>query len=153
MFHEHLSEEKKRRIRSKLFQRFIFLKFMELIQASSTGRVVNGVTLLPRIAMVIFYQPEEGAFLCLKSKDSYMDCTLCTLLSRIMTRRTSNYGTQIHGQDSSDDYMSRRQAGSSIQNSFVQLHPSAHDSRQVTNKITHQLIISLHKTRKLLNVD
>lgn len=152
VFLQYLSKERKRKAQMILFQRFIFLTFKDLIKASHFGCVVNGVTLLPRISMVIVDQPEERAVFCLKAKDSFMDCTLCTLPSRVFNERERGPGSQLDSTDE-ESHIPTRRSNSSIRNKLVQLDYKNHAKRSVPNTIRNQLKMAVHKTNPTLSPD
>lgn len=78
--------EKIRKLRSQLMQQYIFTLFTNLILDSYSSVTINGYMLFPRIWMVISDQPQERQLLSLKAHDSYMDCSHCSLPTRIQKR-------------------------------------------------------------------
>lgn len=132
-FPDYVPDIVKRRLRALLYHRFLFTMMKNLVKASYNGLVVNGVTLVPRIGMCIADQPEERMLLCLKGHDSFMDCTLCTLPSRISAQ----------GNVSSDDEQASRQ--SSVSNRSGQLSSEMHSTRPVQKTVKCQLDIANHK--------
>lgn len=81
--HPSLPAERVRHLKLTLIQRFMFLLFADRIKSSYTKVVLYGVTLFPRICMVIVDQPEERALICLKCHESCMDCSNYILWSRV----------------------------------------------------------------------
>lgn len=70
--------------------------------------------------MVIVDQPEERSILYLKTHDSFIDCTKCTLPKRISTSTTQQNTSTFHS-DCSDDEAPRPLCRSSAQNLIGQL--------------------------------
>lgn len=74
-------------------QRFFFTVFRTIVCASYKGVMVNGVLLFTRIAMIVCDQPEERSLLFRKGHDSYMDCSFCSLPSRLPCSQASSQPT------------------------------------------------------------
>lgn len=133
-FPEYLPEYARRRLRALLYHRFLFLMMKKMAKASYHGLIINGVTLVPRIGMLIADQPEERMLLCLKGHDSFMDCSLCTLPSRISSQDNAT---------SEDEPTPTRQH--SVSNRVGQLRSDFYSPRPVGNTVTAQLELANHK--------
>lgn len=72
-----------RRERMVLFQRYLFLVLNDLMSASHDGVIFEGAAIFPRVVVTLADQPQERVFFCLKGADSFADCSLCTIPSRI----------------------------------------------------------------------
>lgn len=70
-------------LRLSLLQRFIYICFKKRNQACFNGFVFKGYTYITRVGMFVADQPEERTVIALKRNDSDMDCSHCTLQSRI----------------------------------------------------------------------
>lgn len=88
-----LHVDKRRKMKVNLLQRFLLLLFKNTIRASYSGFVVNGAMLFTRMGMVALDQPEERDLLCLKGRDSYIECSACTLpsLKPVQVNRRENF--------------------------------------------------------------
>lgn len=71
----NLSEELTRKCKLNHFQRFIFLTLKNFITASFNGLAFNSELFIPWLAMCITDKREERTLLCLKGRDSFMDCS------------------------------------------------------------------------------
>lgn len=102
MINQYFSNEKKMRILVNLFQRFNFLTFNELMKSSPSDCIINSATILLLISMVILDHQKERSILNLKAKDSFMDCTFCSILSRVVSQynKSSNFrNPQLSSED------------------------------------------------------
>lgn len=74
--------------------------FRDLLTSSFNGVLVSGTQCFARTAMCIADQPEQRNILCLKRRDSFMDCSQCKLTSRVTTdivQQPTRTGTLIVG--------------------------------------------------------
>lgn len=108
-----------------------------------SGTLINGCLRIARVAKLVSYQRKERYFLCLKAQESYMDCSLCTLPSRISTTGTTSslcLRTQLYFTDNFNIRSSR----TSEHNISGQLDSPFHPHRNVIYTVTLQLNFSLH---------
>lgn len=75
-----LSTERKSKMKSLLLQHFWVLLFKAILWTFFSDFPVDKSFLFPPVEMLVAYQPDERAVLCLKGRDSYMDCSLRNLL-------------------------------------------------------------------------
>lgn len=144
-----LPYETKRRMRLELYQRFIFRVFCDMITASYSGFPYLGDMFFPRLAMIVADQPEERALLCLKRRDSFMDCTHCTLPSRIPSTsavriRSTNPHTPYFQSSSDDESPAAHRARKTVPNITAQLSTDSHPHRDVARTLQHQLCVASH---------
>lgn len=59
----------------------------DAIKASFDGVSFGGSMIFPRLVMTMADQPQERVFFCLKSADSFADCSQCEMKSRISKKR------------------------------------------------------------------
>lgn len=69
--------------KSLLLQRFNFLVSKDTIRTSHFGHYFHSKLLFPRIGMNVYDQPQERAEMGLKDHNSFRDCTLCTMPTKI----------------------------------------------------------------------
>lgn len=129
-------------------QRFLFRMFKDLIRASYFVYVVGGTFIFQRIPMVIADQPEERALLCFKGKDSFIDCSLCTLPCR---NRTYEFNTQISTPHTSSDENeieeTPRRGRRRLRNNALQLSEQLHPCLDVQSTIQRKIRIASHNQR------
>lgn len=115
--------------------------FKNLIRASFTGTTVNGDLLLPRVKMVLADHPKEGAMLCFKRRDSFLDCSTCSMPSRITQQ---NHPARTHLSSSRDEASSTGQGPRSVRNTEAQLSTFQHPHRDVVATVGKQLQMGTH---------
>ena len=76
-----LTRTQREKERLQFFQRFLYVAFRDLMDASASGIFYKGELLLPPIMNVVADQPQERLFYCLKGSQSFRDCSLCELIS------------------------------------------------------------------------
>lgn len=86
-----LHEEVHRKLRMQLTQRFFFVMVKALMRSYFGGVVVGSDRLVPCVGMCIADQPQERTIMALKHRDALMDCSHCTLPSRLHTRTVTGY--------------------------------------------------------------
>lgn len=139
-YQEYLSTDKKRMLKLEVSQRYLFLVFKKMIEASQNGKIIQGAILYPRIAMTIMDQPEERSTLFLKDKNSFMDCTHCVLPSRTRVLNTNEAMQSSTGELSNVRQQVRvRRTQTSQKNRAAQLDRTEHESRPVAETLSCQL--------------
>lgn len=137
-----LPGDQKHRMKLLLIQCF-FIVFRKMMTASYSGVMVDSVLLFPCIAMLVSDHLEDGSLLCLKAHVSYMDCSICYLLSRLPNKlRTSKYTLQ-HTKDFNDDDGHRRALlMKSRRNTSGQLSLALNIKRNLSATVKNQLDIA-----------
>lgn len=146
-----LPDETRRKLKLQLYHCFIFTLFRRLVRASYTGIVFNATTYSPRISMVVADQPEERSLLALKRRDSDMECSHCTLRTRLREEQSCS-GTLSAPSSSSDNESSHtpRRRVMSRRNTDGDLSSVRLPERDPIRTVRHQLDITIHnKTRHL----
>lgn len=145
-----LPEEKIRQIKLQLFQGFLSLVMKRLINASFTVLAINGSIYLPLVALFVANQPGERTVLCLKRRDSDMDCTHCGLQSIHRSSQTSTTSTLQYS--SSDDNADRSSSSHiSISNTKAQMSIARHHEFDPALTVRHQLFVASHHFHRYMN--
>lgn len=118
--------------------------FHSLITTSYIGVPIRGELFVPRIGMIIANQPEEQTLLCLKRRNSFMDCSLCTLPSIVKSQTTPRSISTVHLPSSAattpdEDDLSMTRSRRTCPNTSAHLYPASHSQRDVTETLSHQL--------------
>lgn len=118
-----------------------------MIGSSFSGLAVHGDLFYPRIGLLIVDQPEERAIMCLKRRDSFMDCSLCTLPSRLHTanNQSANDSSLFSPSiifTSEDDLPGVVNSSSSTSNITDQVSEHVHPPLDVPASIQHQLNVA-----------
>lgn len=140
-----IPDDCRRHLRSQLLQRFIYLYFKHLIQASFNFFVIKGSTYILRFGIFIGDQPKELTLHALKRKDADMYCSNCTLQSRIRNLQPALLPrslTNTSSTDKDDGYTITNRV--SVSNSLAQLCPNLHVDRYPTVSFRMQLNAALH---------
>lgn len=119
--------------------RFILTEFRRLISESYSGTMIAGVQLIPKISMVIADKLGEHVILCLKGRDSFMDCSLCTLHSRVQRGHRQDISPE---NSSEEDCIIRRRPKRAARNNHAQLYTKSDRSRSMSDTIRCQLPFS-----------
>lgn len=145
----YLPDERRMYVKIQLFHRFIFLLFNPMIRASFNGYRIDGQTYFTRLDLVLADQPEESTLLCLKSRDSDMDCSHCVLPSRL--RSTTNVPSRPRDSSSSEeDSVLQHRRRTSMRHTAGQLCHNRHSERDPSVTMRHQLSLSLHQRDRML---
>ncbi|KAI0558896.1 Zinc finger C2H2-type domain containing protein [Gracilaria domingensis] len=123
-----------KRERLHLFQRFLFIALRDVIRASSVGVPFERGLLFPRVGMIVADQPQERAFFALKSADSFKDCSLCEMPSRVPEKvSNASWSTSVadKGAEQSGEVMK------------IQMSPEGAPARNVSQIVRNQLLLGL----------
>lgn len=134
--------ERRRALKLQLFHRFLYMVLMALLSASFSGAVINNATFFARVGMIVADQPEERTLLCLKRRDSDMDCTHCVLPSRIRSMASRHRSTVS---SSDDDSVSPSRRRTSIRNGMAHTSIRSYPERNPVATVHHQLLLAQHR--------
>lgn len=127
-----------------LLQRFNYLVLKDVIRTSHTGHLFGGTFLYARIGVGVFDQPQERAETSLKDHNSFRDCTLCVMPTKIKqssqnedeplgTNKRARLGVGSHTDTSATEILK------------CQLHPDPAEPRDVYQTVKSQLIVANRK--------
>lgn len=135
-------------MKRELFQRFILLMFNNLIRASCSGIVIDGVLYLTIISIHLADQPEDRTVLFIKRTYSYMECTNCAMTTYLSA---DNMHLQNMPSSSEDDNTNTNQVQltrrhrHSVLNTVYQLSRGRFCQLDVSATPFNQLTIANHK--------
>lgn len=160
---ESVSDARLRLHKLVLWQRFTFLAMKEVIEASHTGIIIDGIRCYPRLGMLVTDQVQERPMLCLKGHDSFFDCSFCMMPSKglkgseenfderespaspTVSRTPSLFSETSHDQQTKTD--GRRRKLTNEQVLSTQLGKQGAPRRDVFRTVRSQVAIATHRQR------
>jgi len=127
----NISPQRLSKLRTSVFQRFLFLVLKDIIDSSSDGLDIDGRKAFPRLISIVADQKQERVFFALKSAGSFMDCTLCTMTSR------------IQAQERNEDESEEERISTPVDAVYkIQMEAVNSPGRDVQKTVWYQLVLS-----------